>query len=262
LILLASDAPASPKRRKDSLAQLIGTAPIGSTTIDGVENIADAMQARKKQGWSDKAKSYATPTTWSGGGQATVGLGRGGDGTAAGLATGALTARSDATSAGALTARSKAGNIKPLTLADEWRLRDFSFTAMELERVKTTPFHRLQRKELKARKLLGRFHDGQDTAPAEELARASERRCAAVRAKDKAARTSEESEWVEIDKKIFPEFWRQKDRQEARLRQFDMTWTSPGKPPTASEDDDDSELGGDGGSGGGTRPAGEGAWIG
>lgn len=38
-----------------------------------------------------------------------------------------------------------------------------SFTAMELERVKATPFHRLQRKELKARKLLGRFHDGEDT---------------------------------------------------------------------------------------------------
>ncbi|CBN77064.1 conserved unknown protein [Ectocarpus siliculosus] len=172
------------------------------------------MQARKKQGWSDKAKSYATPTTWSGGGKATPGVGSGGDGTAAGL--GALTARSDATSAGALTARSGARSIKPLTLADEWRLRDFRFTAMELERVKTTPFHRLPRKELKARKLLGRFHDGQDTAPAEGLARASERRCAAVRAKDKAARTTEESEWVEIDKKIFPEFWRQKDRQEAR----------------------------------------------
>lgn len=38
-----------------------------------------------------------------------------------------------------------------------------SFTAMELERIKTTPFHRLQRKELKVRKLLGRFHeDSQD----------------------------------------------------------------------------------------------------
>ncbi len=34
-----------------------------------------------------------------------------------------------------------------------------SFTAMELERVKATPFYRLQRKELKARKLLGRFND-------------------------------------------------------------------------------------------------------
>lgn len=30
---------------------------------------------------------------------------------------------------------------------------------MELERIKTTPFHRLQRKELKARKLLVRFHE-------------------------------------------------------------------------------------------------------
>ena len=37
--------------------------------------------------------------------------------------------------------------------------RTTSFTAMELERVKATPFHRLQRKELKARKLLGRFND-------------------------------------------------------------------------------------------------------
>jgi len=36
---------------------------------------------------------------------------------------------------------------------------------MELERVKATPFHRLQRRELKARKLLGRFNDdGQDVA--------------------------------------------------------------------------------------------------
>lgn len=34
-----------------------------------------------------------------------------------------------------------------------------SFTKMELERIKTTPFNRLQRKELTARKLFGRFHE-------------------------------------------------------------------------------------------------------
>ena len=48
------------------------------------------------------------------------------------------------------------------------------------------------------------------------LSRAAETRCAAVRAKDKAARTPEEIEWVEIDKKIFPEIWQHKKRQEER----------------------------------------------
>lgn len=33
---------------------------------------------------------------------------------------------------------------------------------MELERIKQTPFHRLQRQELRARKLLERFHDKRD----------------------------------------------------------------------------------------------------
>lgn len=46
--------------------------------------------------------------------------------------------------------------------------------------------------------------------------RAAEARCAAVRAKDKAARTDEENEWVEIDKKVFPEIWQVKKRQEDR----------------------------------------------
>lgn len=186
---------------------------------------------------------------------------------------------------------------------------------MELERIKTTSFHRLQRKELKARKLLGRFHDDKKddrvqmvrsgyarTLPcycvgllvserqvrdtvlrekartalgreamyhqmrrsttktineddnddsdkreqhpwrsrgvksllnstllspnvlkscssqvsAEQLIRAAEIRCAAVRAKDKAARTTEENEWVEIDKTLYPDIWRQKFRQEER----------------------------------------------
>lgn len=51
---------------------------------------------------------------------------------------------------------------------------------------------------------------------AEQLAQAAERRCAAVRAKDAAARTREENEWVEIDKKLYPDIWRLKHRQEDR----------------------------------------------
>lgn len=53
-------------------------------------------------------------------------------------------------------------------------------------------------------------------ASAEQLVRAAEMRCAAVRAKDKATRTRDESEWVEIDKILFPDIWRQKNRQEDR----------------------------------------------
>lgn len=50
----------------------------------------------------------------------------------------------------------------------------------------------------------------------EKLAREHEDRCAAVRAKDPAVRTPEENDWVEIDKKLFPEIWRIKHRQEDR----------------------------------------------
>ena len=37
-----------------------------------------------------------------------------------------------------------------------------------------------------------------------------------MRAKDAAARTRDENEWVEIDKKLFPDVWRIKYRQEDR----------------------------------------------
>lgn len=50
----------------------------------------------------------------------------------------------------------------------------------------------------------------------EKLAREHGARCAAVRAKDTAVRTPEENDWVEIDKKLFPEIWRIKHRQEER----------------------------------------------
>lgn len=37
-----------------------------------------------------------------------------------------------------------------------------SFNGMELERLMKAPFNRLQREELRARKLLRRFHDNQE----------------------------------------------------------------------------------------------------
>lgn len=37
-----------------------------------------------------------------------------------------------------------------------------------------------------------------------------------MRAKDAAVRTREENEWVEIDKKIYPDIWKKKYQQEDR----------------------------------------------
>lgn len=43
---MAPEVPVIPKRRKDSLVKLIGAGAIGSKTLDGVENVEDAMQAK------------------------------------------------------------------------------------------------------------------------------------------------------------------------------------------------------------------------
>lgn len=52
--------------------------------------------------------------------------------------------------------------------------------------------------------------------PNEEHTSRFEERCAKVRAKDPAFRTPEEKDWVEVDKKMFPEIWKRKSRQEDR----------------------------------------------
>lgn len=44
--ILAPEVPVTPKRRKDSLVKLIGADAIGSKSLDGVENVEDAMQAK------------------------------------------------------------------------------------------------------------------------------------------------------------------------------------------------------------------------
>lgn len=54
--------------------------------------------------------------------------------------------------------------------------------------------------------------------PGIRQALAFENRCARVRAKDVGARSSEEREWCSIDKIIYPDVWKVKDRQEKRYK--------------------------------------------
>lgn len=44
--MLAPEVPIALKRRKDSLAALIGPGPIGTKSLEGAENVEEAMQAR------------------------------------------------------------------------------------------------------------------------------------------------------------------------------------------------------------------------
>lgn len=44
--MLASEVLKTSEKRKDSLIELIGAGPIGSKTLDNVESIEGALQAR------------------------------------------------------------------------------------------------------------------------------------------------------------------------------------------------------------------------
>jgi len=44
--VIAPEVPVTPKKRKDSLAKLIGASPIGAKGLDSVETVEDAMLAK------------------------------------------------------------------------------------------------------------------------------------------------------------------------------------------------------------------------
>ncbi|CAM9245524.1 unnamed protein product [Discosporangium mesarthrocarpum] len=193
----------SPCPKKDSLVALIGAGPLSGASMDGIQDLDEALRKRQKRGWSNKARDMATSSVWEKG-------------------QGEVSVRSEA-SGGVSSSRVGLATTKghTLTLAEEWILPDFQLNSMEVTRIMGTAYHRLDRIGVIVRKLLRTYHDDPTR---KGIIAAGDDLCddwifdlgASVRAKLPEARSVEERDWVTVDQLLYPEFWKVKKKNEER----------------------------------------------
>jgi hypothetical protein len=107
------------------------------------------------------------------------------------------------------TARLKKGK-RPKKKRLNSTAESYRYTKEEIERLVSSPFSMLTRKEVLVRKLLSKFHDNPGLAARARMEQATgfdPNLSGEVRAKHRSTLTSEERQWASIDRILNPAIW-------------------------------------------------------